>query len=213
MIALNRRRGVGAEKQAKEYIQNGLVFWLDGIDKGDNAGYWTEKINGLQFPVNGGHITQETDGFTFEDGSDCHVASTLDFPYATHHIECVCTVNAKNQIVFMTQGVDNVMVSMWGNYMIMATTTAQPGINVRYLTKDMVYSLSYNTGAQYVNGVSGYAGTSNRLARVAGTIYLGRRSSGNYYTGKICSIRIYNRFLADEEIQNNYQVDKQRFGL
>lgn len=213
MITLNRRRVMEAKKQAKEYIQNGLVFWLDGIDKGDNAGYWTEKINGLQFPVNGGNITQETDGFTFEDGSDCHVASTLDFPFATHHIECVCTVNAKSQIVFMSQGTDNVMVSMWGNYMIMATTTAQPSINVRNLTKDMVYSLSYNTSAQYVNGVSGYGSTSNRLGRVAGTIYLGRRSSGNYYTGKICSIRIYNRFLTDEEIQNNYQVDKQRFGL
>lgn len=32
-----------------EYIQDGLVFWLDGIDKGNITGKWIDLIGGIEF--------------------------------------------------------------------------------------------------------------------------------------------------------------------
>ena len=48
-------------------------------------------------------------------------------------------------------------------------------------------------------------------------LVLGGNPSGTningVYEGTIYSVRVYNRGLTDEEIQNNYQIDKARFGI
>ena len=40
-------QGGGQQYDADSYIQNGLVFQLDGIDKGSNTGYWTDRKGGI----------------------------------------------------------------------------------------------------------------------------------------------------------------------
>ena len=35
----------------EDYIQDGLIFQLDGINKGNNNGYWTDLIGGIQYPL------------------------------------------------------------------------------------------------------------------------------------------------------------------
>lgn len=43
---------------------------------------------------------------------------------------------------------------------------------------------------------------------------LGRWNSGNTnFTGKLLSTQVYNRALTDQEIQQNYQTEKERWGL
>lgn len=41
-----------------EYIADGLVLWLDGIDKGDVPNCWIDKI--------AGHIFTASNGVTFD---------------------------------------------------------------------------------------------------------------------------------------------------
>lgn len=55
---------------------------------------------------------------------------------------------------------------------------------------------------------------SNSLGWKSNEFYIGRPTSNNYYfEGKIYSVRIYNRALTEQEIQQNYQIDKVRFGI
>lgn len=54
-MMINRRRymGGGGAPVPTDYIQDGLVFQLDGIDKGATDGTWVDLIGGNVFTNNG----------------------------------------------------------------------------------------------------------------------------------------------------------------
>lgn len=59
-----RRRGAGGNNRL-EYITDGLVFHMDGLNKGSNPNYWTDTVGGLQFAYVTG-VTPSNNGIVFE---------------------------------------------------------------------------------------------------------------------------------------------------
>ena len=67
----------------------------------------------------------------------------------------------------------------------------------------------------YVNGVltGTQATTANAASRALTTLGFSRAYANRALTGEICNFMRYTRVLTEDEIQNNYEVDKIRFGI
>ena len=205
------------------YIQNGLIFQLDGINKGNNPNGWVEVINGLIFPYNE-HMILEDDGVVFEDGSQCYINSDFQFPL-NGQIEVVCdynytTVSGQYSFVICTGNSQNLM---FANTQTLAVGVSEPSPHHKTIPLDNLirykpYTFSYNINSQFINSEETISPQNNFFTQNnANIISLGFRKKtsygASYYNGKIYSIRIYNRQLTSEEVAFNYNVDKIRFRL
>lgn len=217
MIALNRRRVMGAEKQAKEYIQNGLVFWLDGIDKGGTEGYWIDLVGGLRFPLTG--ATSVADGVEFTAESDVKTenTTTMKWPLATYHLEVVCQsmnqTSLGTKVVVMPTANINVAFLFYNTSIGRSTYTGKLR-NLNPKGNGVLANYSVAEHLQYCNGAA--MSTINSTTNANGIdsyIHIGRKSAGQNYVGKICSVRVYSRQLTADEVIYNYNIDKERFGL
>lgn len=65
---------------AMQYISDGLIFELDGLDKGITSSYcWVDKVGGITF-TNVGGVEELNDGFRFNGTSTSYLrgSSVLD---------------------------------------------------------------------------------------------------------------------------------------
>lgn len=190
------------------YIKNGKIFHLDGIDKGETSGAWTDLIGGWVFSPSGNvtfnddNIQISSNGYLSHNGlmdgnrnATIEVVATMStgslitlgigrFPY-------ICFYNDNGNICFLQNG------------------------NLYKITNDNnVHAISLNLNTGLYDGT-----TITKLSSIdywandGGYSYIGKRSRGNYYTGKIHSIRIYNRQLSNKEQLHNQQIDNVRFNL
>lgn len=215
MIIQNRRREMGKKKEPN-YVQDGLIFHLDGINIGNNEGYWTDLVGGRIFNIPSG-VTHNGDGFVFASGHGDMVADDyVDWNYATCHLEvCVSGVTKKGGTLLLYDDRKNVGLAL-GNldtYLVYGHTnqsdrnafnfdntpsTISVSIigawqNGEVCTKPASYSYWYGGG----KGISlGSSGTGGRI-----------------YTGTVYSVRVYNRHLTEAEVLANYNVDVNRFNI
>ena len=69
-----------------EYIQDGLVFWLDGENIGNTQGYWTDLIGGNLFQLFG-DVSQQGNRMRFNGGyARCADPIRLDLSTGTFHV-------------------------------------------------------------------------------------------------------------------------------
>ena len=98
MRAVERRRGMGGKAEELSYISDGLVFHLDGIDKGDTAGAWTDLINGTVFT---GTAVAQSDSFFFENtylsNSSFVLPANTDYTVELCYVETV----SQNGVLFL----------------------------------------------------------------------------------------------------------------
>ena len=207
------RRRIMIAASSSYYIQDGLIFQLDGINKGDNPNGWTELVNNFVFPYNE-HMFVENDGVVFESGNTCGIVSDFEFPLSGQ-IEVVCEKTNSNSFVICTAKSNNLMFSFYSQYCICVTATANKTIPIRDIPNNTINSFSYNTAKQSINNIQTISSVNNRFGINTNMITLGyRQTISSYgYIGKICSIRVYNRQLTDGEVAHNYNVDRVRFRL
>ena len=90
--------------------------------------------------------------------------------------------------------------------------------------KDKKYSLSgsydgnilklWENNNKYTKSISGkIKNTNNSTIMALGANPSKSTAEGEYTPMKVYSVRIYSRALTDEEIQQNYAIDKTRFGV
>ena len=221
MITLNRRRymGGGASPSYDEnsYIQDGLVFQLDGINKGSNEGKWTDLVGGVQFTIpNSEYITENTNGFTW--------TAKVNMPVYSGTIPSgeSCTV----EVAMIRTGNDNI----WGafasaanntlgtvviaifrnNFIVINRKNTLPASNIPV---NQFTTVSMNAIYACVNKVEKtLSSTTDYISATAagvGSVYGGYQGM----LGTIYAIRIYNRQLTVAEMQFNQEVDIKRFGI
>lgn len=200
---------IGYQDTSPQYVQDGLVFWLDGIDKGEGADTWVEKKNGYVFTNHGAVFNPDhvyLDGTAYLDNNTATTAlsgsgtievvyeqdgsfGTIIFPAYTGSSLCGYSIES-------------------GRYILWATRTNRP----RYLNSPQKASVSISLARAMANGVSLTQNSQTYISQASGDIaYIGRRPSGKYFTGKLYCIRVYDRQLTEEEVLANYVVDCQRF--
>lgn len=194
-----------------DYIQDGLVLQLDGIDKGNVEGVWKDLIQGREFTLN--NCTLNSNNVEF-NGTDSYCMSSDTISYETYTLEVTfirdqirgVVIDGGNdfQMIFLynTSGYDRRFIS--GRQVVAQTrfdkvnilsipTTERPISSLMPCPKIPKIMFSTNT----TNGT--YIGCNGSLA--------------NFFKGKIYSIRVYNRDLTSEEMIHNQLLDIERFNL
>lgn len=205
-----------AASRQETYVEDGLVLWLDGIDKGGTPGAWVDKA--------AGHIFESVNGF--DDGTDYVGLSATSSQYLrnasfvvpdaiTGTIEVVITDYAAKSLIFMPNENDQLAfgITTAGDKIICSTMSNVKTIGFTFGSK--VFSVCNNVRA-IIDGTAAAFSTNDAWGGADNAYcYIGCRntSSPNYATAKIHAIRMYNRVLTEAEILHNQRVDNARFNL
>lgn len=215
---------------ADAYIQDGLVFQLDGIDKGNVEGAWVDRKAGRQFTLNNCIVNSDNIEFNGTDSeaidNDNYTLPTVPEKYT---IEVVLYYGGGS---ILTQSKSSsssdgspmmVALSSTINYL----TIGRNLYAVEALPKNKYMCLQAQSRDSTLNTVQvNYNGNvlASRQSTIAENFYnYGRPSVGCVWTsytskashllGKVYSIRLYNRPLTEEELYNNMVVDYMRFKI
>lgn len=205
-ITLPCARLAGSAAADKDYIKDGLVFWLDGINKGDNEGAWTDLIKGLKYsPPAGGSA---------EFGSD-YVRGLLEgnnmnyfAPPSSVEVafRCMNLNTVYRTILFKGGSISSMVCFIFSNGR--AIYSYNKGITYKVPNLSGDYALSANTNLMLGNLHTRYYSSSPMsLTNVSA------QGSVGYKDVELCSVRIYDRLLTEEEMRHNQEVDKRRFKL
>lgn len=201
------------------YVRDGLVFHLDGIDKGQNQNAWTDLIGGVVFENHGAIPLYDCWLFNNKKAVNCYLDSDilLDFPYDTHSIEVVFILNNINapkyyDVIFI--GCRDNNVSAINNASNFSTRIRTAKTVTKNFYRDTPYRVSSAKDACVIDLVN-YNKSDNEVTwnnpnrPIIGA--RGTNESPYALCGKIYSIRIYNRLLTESEMHHNQEVDYDRF--
>ena len=216
---------------ADAYVQDGLVFQLDGIDKGNVEGAWVDRKAGRQFTLN--NCIVNSDNIEF-NGTDSEAIDNDNYTFPTvpenYTIEVVLYYGGGS---ILSQ---NSTTTSYGNPMIVALYSTAYYLTIgrglyavealpenKYMCLQALAKGSYDEVQVNCNG--DVLATRNGTDSIIKNNFFayGRPSIGCVWTdytekagnllGKVYSIRLYNRLLTEEERYNNMVVDYMRFRI
>lgn len=196
----------------RNYIQDGLVMHLDGIDKGETSGLWSSLV-GTSYATLNSHSISNEDNIEM-DGAGClTVTNAVSTSYLSGTIE-VCCDNSSSGTAIIYLGLSDKMAFTINSsgYSFGMTSSNNQWNPTEPASK---FTASANSTRFMLNGVSGGTLSNNNWTALTSTTIGGRGGNNNHYyvTAKIYSIRIYNRKLTYEEMLRNQKVDNARFNL
>lgn len=228
--------GIGDIPTAASYIQDGLIFQLDGIERGNSDTAWIDLIGGRIFNYNNCILNKDNVEFNGVDSyaaNDSELILTSDYA----HLEtCMYREETNENSVLLTGGsasgsTNNQIVP----YITMGVTYAthmisvfknRPGLT-KPIKKAYTISASTHKNTSYAKNATYQKGYINNewvygIGTYVNTTYTGNATVGGEFKdgviyrpfkGKVYSIRLYDRELTAEERAHNLFVDYQRFGL
>lgn len=208
-----------------DYIQDGLVFWLDGINKGSITDAWENLVGNHSYYPFENKVTIETNAVV-TNGQD------ILFPSASQGISGLSgTIEVCAQYISDSNGGGyGLIINGYGNNSLMLARRQNAGLtfmvgstgnthlfsNADFFTP-FTASLSANTGILNGNGSTGVSADSWAYPYAVGETIGGRQNdltTKNYMPiVRIFSIRMYNRQLTQAEMLSNQRIDNQRFNL
>lgn len=217
MIELARRRMMMMADEQPQYIQDGLIFRLDGIDKGATDGTWVDLVSGTVFRVLDGSVTPMANGFYFNTG---RMSGAWNYGSNANYTIEVCYRGTIGEIPAFGVGGSN------SNYPAFVYHNG----NIMYLQQQAQYTIpsgvlrgnftaSCNTSIAKMNMTQLNRAGSDWwiMSPNTSTMYIGGGSGGGASNwrvkGTICAIRIYNRKLSADEMDINQTIDNIRFEL
>ena len=212
--------GGGEQYDADSYIQDGLVFQLDGIDKGNDATKWIDRKGGIGFPYIAATSEVLTNSVHFT-GSGYLTGDALitpSFAYDSMTIEICCTYDTRsglNHVVVVCNVAPNFAFGWYNRTTLRCSSgISKPAWSTSDMTVLKTYSITSDHSLANIN-VSLTAGSNSQFSNNSGAIELGGRSynSTSGYSGDVYAIRIYDRQLSVAEMQFNQRIDNIRFQL
>lgn len=214
---IQRRREMKAESTSKginDYVQNGLVFWLDGIENtrnGHNASaskwedltsthrdvtYNSSKVIGDKYCILNGKSTVSklssiSTSYTIEVVADYPSNTSVQaiLPWRGNNYGSVCIESRKIMFQCATSDFNGILMEYGVN-----TYTARGKSNLRTNGRTAI-SATCKRGLATASDWMGYYSTSYPFP----------------LTTKIYAVRIYSRILSDAEVLSNALVDAARF--
>ena len=195
---------------ADAYVQDGLVFQLDGIDKGNVEGAWVDRKAGKQFTLN--NCIVNSDNIQF-NGTDSKAVYNQLLNFGTTTTVEVVFIKEKNPGTIISSGDKVQLIALY-------TTSGQ---KYRFFSGNQVtgqtfpdptaiHTLSIPTsGRPILDQIAQPKTYKNFISKSSTNTYVGGHTS--YLKGKIYSIRIYNRNLTSAEMLKNQMIDIERFNI
>lgn len=218
---------------ADAYIQDGLVFQLDGIDKGNVEGAWVDRKAGRQFTLNNCIVNSDNIEFNGTDSeaidNDNYTLPTVPEKYTIEVVlyygrGSILTQN-KSSSSSSSSGGSPMMVALSStiNYFTIGRNLHA----VEALPKNKYMCLQAQSKGSTLNTVQVNCNgdvLASRQGTISTTFYANGWSSvgcvwtsyiskASHLLGKVYSIRLYNRLLTEEELYNNMVVDYMRFKI
>jgi hypothetical protein len=226
-LLTQRRAMMMAQGTEPQYVTDGLIHWLDGIDKGASDGTWVDLIGGHVY-TNYGHVTPISNGFYFDGVDDRFYNNTFKVVTTptTHTIEVVLSeaqVGSSGGFCLFTSHATaytdkRFYVAFVGFKSKICLSAAEAYPMYNYTSAEDIKSIvSCPDGRCYINNVPSVSDENNYYSctttanRVGVGYYSG--SERHFYKGNIHAIRIYDRSLTAEEVAHNYALDLRRFNL
>lgn len=234
MGLMDRRRSLMQyDAYQNDYIRDGLVLFLDGLNQGNTSGRWIDVIGNRSFTLS--NCTKLTNGVQFNGTSSYGTISSnnLGIPYNQGTAEFAAYYNAQPEssdgaIIYQGKytGVDRLLIAgiradtnsktIFYNHRI--TEAGGPShrrwwgyaTNVGNHTVSLSDVRSIDNGVSLTTRIFGNVTVSTSAGFTIGYRY---SSSRMYFKGTIYAIRLYNRVLSKEEMLHNQRIDNQRFGL
>ena len=215
---------------ADAYVQDGLVFQLDGIDKGNVEGAWVDRKAGRQFTLNNCIVNSNNIEF---NGTNSEAIDNNYYTFPTvpenYTIEVVLyygggTILSQNKNSYSSYG-SPMMVALYStNYYF---TIGRKLDAVEALPENKYMCLQahnkYDCPQVNCNGdvLASRQGTSSTIddnffaygLPSVGCVWINSTEKSGHLLGKVYSIRLYNRELTEEELYNNMVVDYMRFRI
>ena len=214
---------------ADAYVQDGLVFQLDGIDKGNVEGAWVDRKAGRQFTLNNCIVNSDNIEFNGIDSSaidnDNYTLPTVPENYT---IEVVLyygggTILSQNSTItgygspmmvalystayYFTIGRNLYAVEALPENKYMCLQAQAKNSNVQVNCNGDVLATRYGTDSIIDTNFFTYGRPS------VGCVWISSSDRSGQLLGKVYSIRLYNRLLTEEERYNNMVVDYMRFRI
>lgn len=205
-------RLAGSVVADKDYIKDGLVFWLDGIDRGGEDDKWVDLVGGVAFTPNSNVMwgedyvqgvlrASEAVGFPVRESTIEYAATNItNWPVGQHLLvfnsgttDGICIGPTQSMLILTHSSANSIIYR--DNSFGMAGGHCASG-NCERMLHNLITNDKPSTGNQW-----------NLRGPVAYVNY------GNLAIARIHSIRIYNRLLTEEEMRHNQEVDKRRFNL
>lgn len=200
------------------YIQDGLVFWLDGADC--LADTWVDRVSGNALTRHGASVSISNGGVTFSSAAAfCSTEITLP-TYNTSTIELVAILRgggAQNMLLYASDTnsiVYSYNASMSKCWIRPATFTGRTSI-----TPNTIGTQSVSNSFNYINKVLNTAASTNVNRGAGYCTSVGAWVSNSSYSlqrgfvGTIYQIRIYNRLLSEAEIFHNQDLDISQYNI
>jgi hypothetical protein len=219
MIELRRRR----INNNSDYIHDGLILHLDGINIGNNDGYWTDQIGGRKFTIEG-DVYHNIDRMIFNGGFCSKIvedADRIDSTDVTVHVCFKCYSTSAQIWLFSFPPINPTDIPQ---NQVSTFFLLQNGNSVQFSRPKEVGYLIGDILTNNTCSVNSELGISNFITLDDGhkewwggydECNIGRRSSVHPVTffGEIMNIMIYNRKLSKEEMLHNQNIDNKRFNL
>ena len=216
---------------ADAYVQDGLVFQLDGIDKGNVEGAWVDRKAGRQFTLN--NCIVNSDNIEF-NGTDSEAIDNDNYKFPTvpenYTIEVVLYYGGGT---ILTQ---NSTTTSYGSPMMVALYSTAYYLTIgrnlyavealpenKYMCLQALANGQNNTIQVNCNGdvLASRRGNNSIIKNdffadgrpSIGCVWTSPTERAGYLLGKVYSIRLYNRLLTEEERYNNMVVDYMRFRI
>lgn len=212
---ITRRRYMGGIKK-EEYIKDGLIFWLDGIDKGNDPSAWIEQIHGYSFT---GTATREDDCYSFNGSQYLNNSNFIGANANDFTIEFCIEVGTLAGVIVASNNWREVDKDVFVEFDRGAQLFNDTICYYAYIALANQKQTCAFTNTQGI--INGSAVASGRRGGVnwdnARGTNIGARYPGNgynkFFTGKIHAIRVYNRQLSASEMLHNQILDNKRFNL
>lgn len=214
---MRRRMNVGEKQPINPYITDGLIMWLDGINRGTSeADKWVDLIDGREFE--GENVTFGSNHLVCPNELKCYNPILFENNTTTGTMECVfCITKKENKRVYSNAAIGTTRTAKFpalglynNNYLL--SNTLIPKISVPLtampISDSTIYRIAVKLdGTVIINGQRVTSAAADYYFATNGYAFVGA------HTGKIFSIRLYNRNLTDDEILQNQQADMIRFNL
>ena len=216
---------------ADAYVQDGLVFQLDGIDKGNVEGAWVDRKAGRQFTLNNCIVNSDNIEFNGKNSeaidNDHYTLPTVPENYT---IEVVLYYGGGSGILTQnsTSGYGSpMMVSLYSAAYYLTIGRKLYAVEAlpenKYMCLQAQAKGKNNTIQVNCNGdvLASRQGTSSTIddnffaygRPSIGCVWTSSSDRAGQLLGKVYSIRLYNRLLTEEEKYNNMVVDYMRFRI
>lgn len=203
------------------YVVDGLVFKLDGIDKGSDSTKWIDRIGNKEITLTNCSFT--TDGVDFSasgaigllDGTSVGVTPAN----GTIEICASASSNMKVMVCCYFRG-ENSSIRLYESGSASKFDMSNNNNDVSFthgISEFTKMTISENQLRGYINGTAMTATTGRTWTAsiTSPCIILGssNKTVANRFAGTMHSVRVYNRQLTANEMLHNQKVDNDRYNL